>query len=41
MPEEKGKRVRLSNLYLAMVQQFGVETDHFGQSTGTLSNFGA
>lgn len=41
MPEEKGKRVRLSNLYLAMAQQFGVETDHFGQSTGTLSNFGA
>lgn len=41
MPEEKGRRVRLSNLYLTMAQQFGVETDRFGQSTGTLGNFGA
>jgi hypothetical protein len=41
MPEEKGKRVRLSNLYLSMAQQFGVETDRFGQSTGTLGTFGA
>ncbi len=40
MPEEKGRRVRLSNLYLTMAQQFGVETDRFGQSTGTLENFG-
>lgn len=40
MPEEKGRRVRLSNLYLTMAQLFGVETDRFGQSTGTLENFG-
>ncbi len=41
MPEEKGRRVRLSNLYLSMAQQFGVETDRFGRSTGTLGTFGA
>jgi hypothetical protein len=35
MPEEKGKRVPLSNLYLSMAQRFGVETDSFGRSTGT------
>jgi len=34
-PEEKGKRVPLSNLYLSIAQQFGVETEHFGHSTGT------
>ena len=36
MPEEKGKRVPLSNLYLSIAQQFGAETDLFGRSTGTL-----
>ena len=41
MPAEKGQRVRLSNLYLAVAQQFGVETERFGQSTGTLNTFGA
>jgi len=41
MPSEKGKRVRLCNLYLAMARQFGVDTERFGQSTGTLDAFGA
>jgi hypothetical protein len=41
LPSEKGRRVRLSNLYLTMARQFGVETDRFGQSTGTLDNFSA
>jgi hypothetical protein len=35
MPEEKGKRVPLSNLYLSMAQRFGVEASAFGRSTGT------
>ena len=30
----------LSNLYLRMVQKFGVEIDQFGSSTGTLSELG-
>ncbi len=37
MPEQQGKRVPLSNLYLTMAQRFGVETDRFGHSTGTFS----
>ena len=37
MPEEKVKRVPLCNLYLTMAQRFGVETDSFGRSKGTLS----
>jgi hypothetical protein len=36
LPEEKGKRVPLSNLYLRIAQQFGAEADRFGRSTGTL-----
>lgn len=36
LPEEKGKRVPLSNLYLRIAQQFGAETERFGRSTGTL-----
>lgn len=36
-PEEQGKRVPLSNLWLSMLQWFGVETDQFGRSTGTFS----
>ena len=36
-PEETRKRVPLCNLYLSMLQQFGVETDAFSTSTGTLS----
>ena len=40
MPEESGKRVPLSNLYLTMAQNFGIETDSFGASTGTLKAIG-
>ena len=29
----------LSNLFVSMLQHFGIETDHFGSSTGTLSGF--
>jgi hypothetical protein len=36
-PAEAGKRVPLCNLYLSMLQRFGVETDQFSTSTGTLS----
>ena len=35
-PKEKSKRVPLCNLYTSMLQQFGIETDRFGNSTGTL-----
>ncbi|MCY4352147.1 MAG: DUF1552 domain-containing protein, partial [Gemmatimonadetes bacterium] len=38
-PEAKPKRVPLSNLYVSMLQNFGLEIDHFGQSTGTLKGF--
>jgi hypothetical protein len=37
MPSESNKRVPLCNLYVSMLQQFGVETDRFSTSTGTLS----
>lgn len=36
MPSEKSERVSLSNLFLTMAQHFGVETERFGHSTGTL-----
>ena len=36
MPEQKERRVPLSNLYLTMAQRFGVEADRFGHSTGTV-----
>jgi len=36
-PEEASKRVPLCNLYASLLQQFGVETDRFGTSTGTLT----
>lgn len=36
LPAAKTKRVPLSNLFLTMAQQFGVETERFGHSTGTL-----
>jgi hypothetical protein len=36
-PEEPRKRVPLSNLYLSMLQRFGLETERFSMSTGTLS----
>ena len=35
-PSEKNQRVPLCNLYVSMLQQFGVETEFFGTSTGTL-----
>jgi hypothetical protein len=38
MPEDQGKKVPLSNLYLTMAQRFGVETDSFGYSKGNLNS---
>ena len=37
MPEESNKRIPLSNLFVSMLQQFGVETDRFAGSTGSLT----
>lgn len=37
MPAETNKRVPLCNLFLSMLQQFGLETDSFSMSTGTLT----
>ncbi|TWU46230.1 hypothetical protein Poly51_56260 [Rubripirellula tenax] len=39
MPSEKNRRRPLSNLFLTMLQQFGVETESFATSTGTLTGF--
>ena len=36
-PAEARKRMPLSNLYLSMLQRFGLETDRFSMSTGMLS----
>lgn len=36
-PSERIKRVPLCNLYLSMLQRFGVKTETFGTSSGTLS----
>jgi len=36
-PQEARKRVPLSNLYVSLLQRFGVETDRFSMSTGTLT----
>jgi Protein of unknown function (DUF1552) len=36
-PAAPRRRVPLCNLYLSMLQRFGVETDRFSASTGTLS----
>ena len=38
MPEDQGKKVPLSNLYLSMAQRFGVETDSFGYSKVNLNS---
>ena len=38
-PKDTGKRVPLNNLYLNLLQRFGLESDHFNTSTGTLNNF--
>ena len=39
-PEEDHKRVPLSNLWLSLLQWFGVEDDSFGRSTGTFAGLG-
>ncbi len=36
-PQEARRRVPLCNLYASMLQRFGVQTDRFGTSTGTLT----
>jgi hypothetical protein len=36
-PSEQRKRIPLCNLYVSMLQRFGVETDRFSAATGTLS----
>jgi len=36
-PEADAQRVPAANLLLSMLQNFGVEADHFGTSTGTLT----
>lgn len=36
-PSEGNKRVPLCNLYVSMLQRFGVETDRFSMGTGTLT----
>ncbi len=36
-PEQKNRRTPLSNLYVSMLQRFGVQTDSFATSTGTLT----
>ena len=36
-PADPKRRVPLCNLYLSMLQRFGVETDRFSMSTGTLT----
>lgn len=36
-PDDPKRRIPLCNLYVSMLQQFGVETDKFSMSTGTLS----
>ena len=36
-PQEARRRVPLSNLYVSLLQRFGVETERFSMATGTLS----
>lgn len=36
-PKESRKRVPLCNLYVSMLQRFGIEIDRFSKSTGTLT----
>jgi len=38
-PEASRRRVPLCNLFVSMLQNFGVETDRFSNSTGTLTGF--
>jgi len=37
LPEEDGKRVKAANLLLSILQDFGLEIERFGTSTGTLT----
>ncbi|WP_145170205.1 DUF1552 domain-containing protein [Rubripirellula lacrimiformis] len=37
LPADSHRRVPLSNLFVSMLQKFGVETDQFATSTGTLT----
>ncbi|MDB4676994.1 hypothetical protein OAF09_02065, partial [bacterium] len=37
LPNDSRNRVPLSNLFVSMLQQFGVETDSFSGSSGTLT----
>ena len=37
LPGEKGHRMKACNLLLSMLQNFGLEVDRFGTSTGTLA----
>ena len=37
LPSSKSKRVPLSNLYLSLLQNMGVEDDAFAHSNGTLT----
>lgn len=37
LPKESSRRVPLCNLFVSMLQRFGVETDRFSMSTGTLT----
>jgi hypothetical protein len=37
LPDQKNKRVKAANLLLSMLQNFGLEIDQFGSSTGTLT----
>ena len=36
-PKDNNRRVPLCNLYVSMLEQFGVETDRFSTATGTLT----
>ena len=36
-PKESRRRVPLCNLFVSMLQRFGVESDSFSTSTGTLN----
>jgi hypothetical protein len=40
MPSDAGKKVPLCNLYLTMAQRFGLETDRFNRSTGSIDHLG-
>ena len=41
LPEDESKRVKAANLLLSILQDFGVEIDQLGTSTGTLTGLEA